>query len=344
MLYFRSEDAFHWNIEKTLLKNNDRLGRMWECPDMFELDGILGFFELYYPDYAAREIHITVDYPLLNSIPQLAGIEFIEAYVEAAYYENEFCSYFSADDIHHLLCGYAKDYQELIINIYEFVLTAEIGCILAGTDPYRLDITGAGAQFLDQVFMGQSKNEILAVISKSVDELNHYFQFSQGVHQYIQESLPLIAGKIAIAAQEHTLNRIFFCPAYPENSPRIILSFGEKMNNEQYRKVIEEIGQCSFAQDKLGIIKEHIHSLADLEDILLDADLRSEDIQSILRGLGLPEIAALSKRYQLHLDIDDFGLREREQLLRENLRDFISARPQKQQELIANAVEIIGEE
>ena len=64
------------------------------------------------------------------------------------------------------------------------------------------------------------------------------------------------------------------------------------MENEQYRKVIGEIGQCRFSQDKIAIIKEHIHSLADLEDILLDADLIHEEVQAVLRELSFPEIAA----------------------------------------------------
>ncbi len=39
ILLFSSPDAFHWKLEKTLAANNGRLGRMWECPDFFALDG-----------------------------------------------------------------------------------------------------------------------------------------------------------------------------------------------------------------------------------------------------------------------------------------------------------------
>ena len=39
ILLYSSEDALHWKFEKILLRNNDRLGKMWECPDFFELDG-----------------------------------------------------------------------------------------------------------------------------------------------------------------------------------------------------------------------------------------------------------------------------------------------------------------
>ncbi|MBR3359108.1 MAG: glycoside hydrolase family 32 protein [Solobacterium sp.] len=39
VLYFSSEDGFHWKYVSTLLENDGSMGKMWECPDFFELDG-----------------------------------------------------------------------------------------------------------------------------------------------------------------------------------------------------------------------------------------------------------------------------------------------------------------
>ncbi len=39
ILLFRSEDGFHWQFDRKLAVNHHRLGRMWECPDFFPLDG-----------------------------------------------------------------------------------------------------------------------------------------------------------------------------------------------------------------------------------------------------------------------------------------------------------------
>lgn len=39
ILLFSSEDAFQWKYEKVLAENQNRFGKMWECPDFFELDG-----------------------------------------------------------------------------------------------------------------------------------------------------------------------------------------------------------------------------------------------------------------------------------------------------------------
>ena len=39
ILLFRSENAFSWEYFSTLDENKNRFGKMWECPDFFELDG-----------------------------------------------------------------------------------------------------------------------------------------------------------------------------------------------------------------------------------------------------------------------------------------------------------------
>lgn len=38
-IQFESKDGFCWNFKSTLAENNGRFGKMWECPDFFELDG-----------------------------------------------------------------------------------------------------------------------------------------------------------------------------------------------------------------------------------------------------------------------------------------------------------------
>ncbi|MGL5258585.1 MAG: glycoside hydrolase family 32 protein [Lachnospiraceae bacterium] len=39
ILLYNSSNGFDWNFEKVLIENKKRYGRMWECPDFFELNG-----------------------------------------------------------------------------------------------------------------------------------------------------------------------------------------------------------------------------------------------------------------------------------------------------------------
>ena len=155
-------------------------------------DGIRGFFKLYDPEYSAHEIHITADYPLLNPIPELAGIEFIKTYVEGAYYENQFCAYFSAENIHQILYSYEKGYSELLINIYEPVLLAAIGRVIAGSNEHRTDVAGGRAAFQRQQFSKMAEEETLAAVQKAAAKLSEHFRFSNGLSRYVQNSLPII--------------------------------------------------------------------------------------------------------------------------------------------------------
>lgn len=39
ILLYTSQDGFHWKYETVLAASRNRFGKMWECPDFFELDG-----------------------------------------------------------------------------------------------------------------------------------------------------------------------------------------------------------------------------------------------------------------------------------------------------------------
>ncbi len=39
ILLYVSKDGVHWEFQSILASNNNRFGKMWECPDIFELDG-----------------------------------------------------------------------------------------------------------------------------------------------------------------------------------------------------------------------------------------------------------------------------------------------------------------
>jgi len=291
------------------------------------VDGIHGFFKLYYPDFGAHETHITADYPTCIALPRLAGIEFIHAYLEALYYENQFLLCFAPDDLHQLLCGYEEGYQELLINVFEPVLTAALGCVLAETDARRLELSEDGAAHLNRLLADMTKSEKLAALQAAAHELVRLFGFSPGLERYVQRTLPHIADNIK-----------FFAHAYPEHKPTLHFSFGCKMDDAQYRRVVGEIKQCRFTGDKIAIIKEQVHSLADMEDILLDAELGLEEIMAALRELDLSEIAALAKKYPAEPEVD---LREQERTLSESLHQYIASLPAEQQAWVSRAVDMI---
>jgi uncharacterized protein YbcC (UPF0753/DUF2309 family) len=150
--------------------------------------------------------------------------------------------------------------------------------------------------------------------------------------------LPKIAGAIKNAEETQTIENVFIIPAYPENKNIIEFLYGEKMDNELYRQVIEKIMQSKSIDDKIQIIKENIHSLADLEDVMLDAELSDLEITEILKILTPAEFTALLKKYPYNNDLEMGDLRESEKQLCSCLKNFLRSLPENQQRVIEEAV------
>lgn len=300
------------------------------------VDGIKGFFKIYNPDYEAHEIHITADYPLCNPIRNLAGIEFIEKYLESIYYENMFCRYFSADDIRHLLYGYDEGYCDLIFNIFEQVLTTAIGCELVDSDVISLNITKAQLEYLYAALLNKSDEEIHSLILNASKNLYCDLNFTSiPLQKYIEKCLPGITSAVCHSIKENTLDKVFIVKQYPEYNPHIQFSFGEKMDDELYRKIIDEIMNCRCLSDKLAIIKDNIHSLCDMEDLLIDAELSENEVMAVLFELSLFEIAALAKRHPYKSEIEAIDYSESEINLQSCLHNYISSQNSKDQEQIS---------
>lgn len=293
------------------------------------VDAIYGFFKLYCPAFQAQEIHITADYPTCNDVPDLDGIEFIRKYVGNLYYENMFCTRFPAKTIHHLLCGLHKNYQNLLINVYEPVLTAALACVLCGREIRDLTINKHDLADLQRLFADRPEEEITDLLRRPLFEVIAVLNLSADSSNYLKQSLPKIAATIRTAAATKTLDKVFLIPSYPEKKGTIVFSYGEKMDNDRYRQVIAEVGQCSTINDKIDVIKEEIRSLADLEDVLLDGDLSAETMAAVFQLLSPAEYAALQKHYPKPYDLST--LREKEKRLCLALADFTSTLPKAQQ-------------
>lgn len=302
------------------------------------VDGINGFFKLYDADFAAHEIHITADYPVYNKTKRLLGIEFIMQYLKQLYFENMFCTHFSHEDIHHLLCGYNERYENLLLNIYEPVLASALGCVLSDAPTDLLEITPKIQSHLYHQFSGKEHIQIEQMLHNALSKLSETLSFSDSLILYVKQGLYQLATSIESAIKSENLERIFIVPKYPEDNPKLIISYGEKMDNELYRKVLTEFINCESMIDKINIMKNQINSIADLEDLLLDAQLSADEIIIALKSLGPAEIAVLMKKYIPSYEMSFTELRDCEKILCEGLYGFVASLPPEQQVLLDKAV------
>lgn len=175
------------------------------------IGGIEGFFKIYDPDFEANNIKITADYPLYNNlIGILDGIEFIEEYLKSIYYENEFCNLFSEISIKYLLYGYAHDYKDLIINLFEITLIASIGSIIAEEDVTRLTISSGGLERIYRKMLNRNKEEIYQLVAKSYNQLKDIlFKDNIELQKYIEKGLEKIQFQIYNLFKIKALDKAF---------------------------------------------------------------------------------------------------------------------------------------
>lgn len=274
-------------------------------------DGIQGFFKLYRPQFAAHKIHITADYPVLIGRPRLKGIEFIEQYLRCIHAENAFCMQFAPQDIHHLLCGLTQDYRSVPLNIFEPVLLSALGLTMRQRNPKRLDLTKQDVAGLYQLFWNQSEKAIRSRLEKALSDLQEIMDLPPVSVRYALLCMPRLTVTVRNAVSLNTLDKVFLVPACPgQDSPKI-LSYGERMRDNEYQKLVERILQMDSSEEKVTLILNEVHSLADLLDVLSDTELCAEEFDLLINRLPLPAFAMLLLQYP----DDDFLSRESEQLL-----------------------------
>lgn len=309
----RRKKAVSRHLQKKILEN------LLDTPNVYYrstiADGINGFFKLYRPQFAAHEIHITADYPVLIGRPELDGIEFIEQYLRCIRAENAFCVCFAPQDIHHLLCGLTQDYRSVPLNIFEPVLLSALGLVIQKRNPKRLDLTKQELSLLYRFFSGQTQKEIQASLKQALLDLDEKMNLPQISVQYASLCIPKLAETIRNAVKMETLDKVFLISAYPEREPQINLSnlmfYGDRMNDNEYQKLVEKILQADSGEEKIAFILNGVHSFADLLDLLSDTELYEDEFDLLINLLPLPAFAMLLSQYPN----DDFLDRECEQLL-----------------------------
>ncbi len=112
--------------------------------------GLPLFFSAYDMDYEAHGTPASIDYPLGNDKMSLTGIEYVHEYLQKLRLENEFCGYFSREEINGLLRGYDRQYRELLFNVYDLVFTNAVGCLLLCRNERKLNLSIFDRRYLQQ--------------------------------------------------------------------------------------------------------------------------------------------------------------------------------------------------
>lgn len=119
------------------------------------------FFHQYDTYFYADMIPCSITYPLLCNVSEsLKGISFIERYIHNLQIENDFLNCFDINILIALYRTVFSDYEELLFNLSDQVLTNAIGLSLIGGDVKKLSIREDERERISSVLREKSTGEV----------------------------------------------------------------------------------------------------------------------------------------------------------------------------------------
>jgi hypothetical protein len=298
--------------------------------------GLSPFFTQYDFDFCAHEAPSSIDYQLIHPVTDLAGVEFMIQYLENLYYENLFCQKFDSNIIDEVMSGYHRDYPELLDNLCAQVFQNALGCLLVQKPVRALDLSPADLEKIREELQAKSRPWITARLTDAALRLFSELGLTKAsIRHYFISILPEITAKIIAGLQTDTLSKIFVSRYSPDTKFTIRYDMGTRMADESYRQLLDEFLSCRYLDDKLALIKASVHALADLEDLLLAGELKSDESAQVFDLLADTELAVLFKRHPLNPEIAAIDFSASEIGLQERLNQYRQALPPQRMAAIA---------
>ncbi|HBW36659.1 DUF6179 domain-containing protein [Desulfosporosinus sp. BICA1-9] len=189
-------------------------------------------------------------------------------YLRTLSLENKFLNLFPMLAIHRLLQGFNDQAKDLLINIFGLVLTNALGCVMINKPPTQLNIEPVERECLQGRFQNLSKMELINSFHEALRQLCRKLELSDSVLQnHMAEIIPELSIRLMNALENNCLDSIFI--SFKNNQQQTtIFQEGNKLEDERFRSIVDEIRECRYVSDKLAIIQKEIHSISDYMDIL----------------------------------------------------------------------------
>ncbi|HDK7138523.1 TPA: hypothetical protein PTV74_003457 [Clostridium botulinum] len=268
-------------------------------------DGLSPFFKEYDDFFAAHETPGSIDYQLYIDNMNFIGIEYMYNYLYNLSLENEFCNKFDISEINRLLKGYDKKCELLLINIFELVLINSLGLIICNKDLSSLNINNLDRKIIKNRLEKLSIDELKAELIKDTKICLEVLEIKNTeLMTYVKKGILNIALLINERIKLNKLETVFISFNQEECNEIVEYIDGIRMANSEFKKLTEEIRECSLVEDKILLIKNNIKSLEDLVDMLNADCLFGDEYITFFKGLSKMEIVLLSK-YISDLSFED---------------------------------------
>ena len=225
-------------------------------------------FPRYLRDWKVRrhpgDFVVLTEYPLAREV-SASGIFGVRERLELLALENRFCGRF-APVLDGLLRGWARQNRtspaEAYVNLFTITLQNLLLARLLGREDAAL---GAGERAgLEERLRPLAAEQRAALLLRAAEGLIDSCAFENArLNNYIREGAARFAGEVNRAGGALTP----FAVVAEEDAPLLFID-GERLDNDAFSAVADEVLLCDDAARKARIIREELRSLDDLCDLL----------------------------------------------------------------------------
>ncbi len=225
-------------------------------------------FPRYLRDWKVRrhpgDFVVLTEYPLAREV-SASGIFGVRERLESLALENRFCGRF-APVLDGLLRGWARQNRtspaEAYVNLFTITLQNLLLARLLGREDAAL---GAGERAgLEERLRPLAAEQRAALLLRAAEGLIDSCAFENArLNNYIREGAARFAGEVNRAGGALTP----FAVVAEEDAPLLFID-GERLDNDAFSAVADEVLLCDDAARKARIIREELRSLDDLCDLL----------------------------------------------------------------------------
>lgn len=175
------------------------------------LDAIRDFFRAYDLRFFAHDIPCSIDYPLCHPVPEaLEGVRYIGEYLRRLLLENRFCGLFARQDAVRLLYTHQTEYRELILNLFEPILSCAFGLALLNRNTTTLRMDAACCEQLYRLFQPWDDEQARMRLREAANRLCIGFRlWDTGMRIYLSEAAENLLPRLKSTTREGYLN--LFC-------------------------------------------------------------------------------------------------------------------------------------
>lgn len=174
------------------------------------LKGIGGFWARYDFRFFAHQIPCDIDYQLAIPLPEtLAGIDYINRYLESLAAENDFLLHFSKDAENGVLRAYCPDPRGQLINLYEPIASNALGRRILGGVTEALRISEHDCRRLEATFSAVPEDGIESTLRGAAAALSRDLGLVAAGRHYLEAFVPQLSPRVAAALRYGGMDGVF---------------------------------------------------------------------------------------------------------------------------------------